>query len=406
MPRRPGRSSPDTRSDVLRAAPSSSAAAERPGGRAAAAGLAAAGVVAAAGAATPPSRAPSGAATPPPSAVRRRRGRGGCGGCGGCGCGSGSGSGCRLAPAVRGRRLHAGPGVPGQAVEAAPPARGLALGLVHDGRRQPEDDRDLGEHALGHLAQVPVAREAGPGDGAQDGVALAHLQGLERGHGGESGGRRGDVAEQLGRRAERAEEVRHVDPAVLAQERLAHLEARGRSPVTGSPPPAGRPPRRGCSSSAGLRAAPPAAARRPRRAAGPRRSRRPRPADVADDQVVTAPEMSCGAPDRPVGPTVATGRRLPPPCADICNGPRIHDDPIPLPSRAAVGRPARRRDGVPVRCRPTMARMVGPGAGTGDRGAGGGVGLDGRGLSGTRPRATGTDRPSARDGPCGTASPT
>ena len=144
------------------------------------------------------------------------------------------GAGFDYALLVPGHRVQAGavvdergplPGLPGDAVEAEPAATGLALGLGHHRRHQTEEDGDLGEQALGELAHVDVPGEPRPGQGLDHGVGVAHLEGLEGGHRGELGRRRRHVAQQLGRRAEGAQQVGHVGAVVLAQHLLADVAA-------------------------------------------------------------------------------------------------------------------------------------------------------------------------------------
>jgi hypothetical protein len=91
----------------------------------------------------------------------------------------------------------------------AVPARGRAVGLAGvllDARRgQPEEHRGLGEQARRPLAVVAVAREALVGEGADLGIAGAHLDRLERCRDAEALAGDRDAAEQLLGRSEPAQ---------------------------------------------------------------------------------------------------------------------------------------------------------------------------------------------------------
>ena len=113
--------------------------------------------------------------------------------------------------------------LPGHRVETEPPTAGLALGLGHHPGEQAEEDRHVGEQALGEIAHIEVAGMVGPGEGPHHGVGLADLERLDGRDGGEGGRGRGDVAQELGRGAERAPPVGDVGALVLAKHLFADV---------------------------------------------------------------------------------------------------------------------------------------------------------------------------------------
>ncbi len=121
-----------------------------------------------------------------------------------------------------GRRVDAV--APSHVVVAEAPAAGLALGLADRGGGEAEEHRHLREHALGELAEVRVPGQAGRRARSEDGVVVADLGRLQRGHRGEGVRSHRQASHQLGGRAECPEPDGGLGSPVLADHALADVQ--------------------------------------------------------------------------------------------------------------------------------------------------------------------------------------